>query len=60
MSENSEPLSPRTYTVRTYGCQMNVYDSEKMESILKPLDYSLVLDPEIAEIFRASNAISGK
>ena len=36
--------------IKTFGCQMNVYDSEKMESILKPLDYSLVLDPEIADL----------
>ncbi len=28
--------------VRTYGCQMNVYDSERMAEVLAPLGYRLV------------------
>ena len=35
MSENSESLSPRTYTVRTYGCQMNEHDSERIAGLLE-------------------------
>ncbi|MDX6298122.1 MAG: tRNA-2-methylthio-N6-dimethylallyladenosine synthase, partial [Nocardioidaceae bacterium] len=26
---------PRTYEVRTYGCQMNVHDSERLSGLLE-------------------------
>jgi tRNA-2-methylthio-N6-dimethylallyladenosine synthase len=26
--------APRTYEVRTYGCQMNVHDSERLTGLL--------------------------
>ncbi|WP_262453174.1 tRNA (N6-isopentenyl adenosine(37)-C2)-methylthiotransferase MiaB [Arthrobacter sp. A2-55] len=29
------PARPRTYQVRTYGCQMNVHDSERMAGLLE-------------------------
>ena len=29
-SVDSFPVTPRTYQVRTYGCQMNVHDSERL------------------------------
>jgi len=35
MSENSESSLPRTYTVRTYGCQMNEHDSERIAGLLE-------------------------
>src|ERR1700722_6332334 len=36
--------------IKTYGCQMNVYDSERMADILKPLGYSLVESPQGADM----------
>ena len=38
-----EPVSaaplPRTYQVRTFGCQMNVHDSERMAGMLEAAGY---------------------
>jgi tRNA-2-methylthio-N6-dimethylallyladenosine synthase len=31
--------SPRTYEVRTYGCQMNVHDSERLTGLLEDAGY---------------------
>ncbi|MEV4388519.1 tRNA (N6-isopentenyl adenosine(37)-C2)-methylthiotransferase MiaB, partial [Micromonospora sp. NPDC049580] len=31
--------SPRTYQVRTYGCQMNVHDSERISGLLEQAGY---------------------
>ena len=36
--------------IKTYGCQMNVYDSERMADILKPLGYKLVDSPAGADL----------
>ncbi len=36
--------------VRTYGCQMNVYDSERMTGLLKPLGYKAVDHAEGADL----------
>ncbi len=36
--------------IKTYGCQMNVYDSERMADALQPLGYSLVSEPVDAEV----------
>ena len=30
---------PRTYEVRTYGCQMNVHDSERLTGLLEDAGY---------------------
>src|SRR5215208_3937772 len=30
---------PRTYEVRTYGCQMNVHDSERLTGLLEEAGY---------------------
>ncbi len=35
--------------IRTYGCQMNVYDSERMAGLLKPLGYGVADKPETAD-----------
>jgi tRNA-2-methylthio-N6-dimethylallyladenosine synthase len=32
-------VSPRTYDVRTYGCQMNVHDSERIAGLLEQAGY---------------------
>jgi tRNA-2-methylthio-N6-dimethylallyladenosine synthase len=36
--------------IRTYGCQMNVYDSDRMADVLRPLGYALVPAPEQADL----------
>jgi tRNA-2-methylthio-N6-dimethylallyladenosine synthase len=36
--------------IKTYGCQMNVYDSERMADILAPLGYCLTNDPNDADL----------
>ena len=37
-------MSPRTYEVRTYGCQMNVHDSERLAGLLEHAGYERVGD----------------
>jgi len=39
MSTTTAPTSPRTYLVRTLGCQMNVHDSEHMAGLLEQAGY---------------------
>jgi tRNA-2-methylthio-N6-dimethylallyladenosine synthase len=36
--------------IRTYGCQMNVYDSDRMADVLRPLGYALSEGPEQADL----------
>ncbi|MSP82876.1 MAG: tRNA (N6-isopentenyl adenosine(37)-C2)-methylthiotransferase MiaB [Alphaproteobacteria bacterium] len=36
--------------IKTYGCQMNVYDSGRMADVLAPLGYRLVDDPAGADL----------
>jgi len=36
--------------VKTYGCQMNVYDSERMRDVLAPLGYVETAEPEDADL----------
>jgi tRNA-2-methylthio-N6-dimethylallyladenosine synthase len=36
--------------IKTYGCQMNVYDSERMADVLRPLGYGLTDAPEAADL----------
>src|SRR5271154_2626482 len=36
--------------IRTYGCQMNVYDSDRMADVLRPLGYELAAAPEQADL----------
>ena len=31
--------APRTYEVRTFGCQMNVHDSERLSGLLEDAGY---------------------
>ena len=37
----TEPALPKRLFIKTYGCQMNVYDSERMADVLRPLGYGL-------------------
>ncbi len=36
--------------IKTYGCQMNVYDSERMGDVLRPLGYEMSDQPEGADM----------
>ncbi|HTR87858.1 MAG TPA: tRNA (N6-isopentenyl adenosine(37)-C2)-methylthiotransferase MiaB [Reyranella sp.] len=36
--------------IRTYGCQMNVYDSDRMADVLRPLGYALSEAPDQADL----------
>lgn len=36
--------------IKTYGCQMNVYDSERMADVLAPLGYGMTDDPTHADL----------
>lgn len=40
----------KTVHIKTYGCQMNVYDSQRMADVLAPLGYSPVDTPEDADM----------
>ncbi len=40
----------RSYTVRTYGCQMNVHDSERMAGLLEDAGYARAEDPDTADV----------
>jgi tRNA-2-methylthio-N6-dimethylallyladenosine synthase len=43
------PTQKRLY-IKTYGCQMNVYDSERMADLLRPLGYCATENPEVADL----------
>jgi tRNA-2-methylthio-N6-dimethylallyladenosine synthase len=36
--------------IRTYGCQMNVYDSDRMIDVLRPLGYAVADSPDHADL----------
>ena len=44
------PKQGKSVFIRTYGCQMNVYDSERMAGLLKPLGYAVAEKPEGADL----------
>src|SRR5919107_911940 len=41
---------PRTYEVRTYGCQMNVHDSERLSGLLEEAGYEKAVDGDDADV----------
>ncbi|MGD9531797.1 tRNA (N6-isopentenyl adenosine(37)-C2)-methylthiotransferase MiaB [Pseudonocardia sp.] len=41
---------PRSYTIRTYGCQMNVHDSERMAGLLESAGYARAEDAAEADV----------
>ncbi|OBJ49498.1 tRNA (N6-isopentenyl adenosine(37)-C2)-methylthiotransferase MiaB [Mycobacterium asiaticum] len=43
-------ISARTYQVRTYGCQMNVHDSERLAGLLEAAGYQRATDGADADI----------
>ncbi len=49
ISSDLSPRSPRTYAVRTYGCQMNVHDSERMAGLLDGAGYVRAQDAAVKD-----------
>ena len=49
MTDDRAPPSRRVF-IKSYGCQMNVYDSERMADILAPLGYGLAEGPDGADL----------
>lgn len=49
MSEQKRP-EPKRLFIETYGCQMNVYDSERMRDVLAPLGYAPIDKPDDADL----------
>ena len=43
--------SPRSYTVRTLGCQMNVHDSERLSGSLEAAGYIAAESPDSADVY---------
>ncbi|MBL8773465.1 MAG: tRNA (N6-isopentenyl adenosine(37)-C2)-methylthiotransferase MiaB [Phenylobacterium sp.] len=46
----SETAPAKRLYIKTYGCQMNVYDSERMADVLAPLGYGVTDDPADADL----------
>jgi tRNA-2-methylthio-N6-dimethylallyladenosine synthase len=45
-----EVAVPRTYQVRTYGCQMNVHDSERLTGLLEQAGYVAAPEGQTADV----------
>ncbi|WP_372781419.1 tRNA (N6-isopentenyl adenosine(37)-C2)-methylthiotransferase MiaB [Phenylobacterium sp.] len=46
----SGPAPSKRLFIKTYGCQMNVYDSERMTDVLAPLGYAMTDSPDGADL----------
>ena len=46
----TSPASPKTYHVKSFGCQMNVYDSERMGDLLSADGLTAVDSPDAADV----------
>ena len=46
----TEDGAPRTYEVKTYGCQMNVHDSERLTGLLEDAGYVSAPEGEQADV----------
>ncbi|HEY9236008.1 MULTISPECIES: tRNA (N6-isopentenyl adenosine(37)-C2)-methylthiotransferase MiaB [Phenylobacterium] len=44
------PAPTKRLYIKTYGCQMNVYDSERMADVLAPLGYGVTDSPDEADL----------
>ncbi|HET8560590.1 MAG TPA: tRNA (N6-isopentenyl adenosine(37)-C2)-methylthiotransferase MiaB [Marmoricola sp.] len=47
---SSTAPQPRSYEVRTYGCQMNVHDSERLSGLLEDAGYVAAADGAVADV----------
>jgi tRNA-2-methylthio-N6-dimethylallyladenosine synthase len=50
MSTDVPTSAPRTYRVRTYGCQMNVHDSERLAGLLEGAGYLPAAEGDDADV----------
>jgi tRNA-2-methylthio-N6-dimethylallyladenosine synthase len=50
MIEGSAATQPRTYQIRTYGCQMNVHDSERLAGLLEEAGYHRSDEDALADV----------
>ncbi|MEL6857463.1 MAG: tRNA (N6-isopentenyl adenosine(37)-C2)-methylthiotransferase MiaB [Pseudomonadota bacterium] len=50
MTNTTETKANKTVFIKTYGCQMNVYDSERMKDVLAPIGYAPVEDAKGADL----------
>ncbi len=46
----TDARAPKRLFIETYGCQMNVYDSERMRDVLSPLGYVVTKKPDDADL----------
>jgi len=49
-SRMSPPDGAKRVHIKSYGCQMNVYDSGRMADVLRPLGYDLTDSPDDADL----------
>jgi tRNA-2-methylthio-N6-dimethylallyladenosine synthase len=50
MTDPAPQAASKRLFIKTYGCQMNVYDSERMADVLRPLGYGVTDNPEDADL----------
>lgn len=50
MSKTTPEKPSKSVFIKTYGCQMNVYDSERMKDVLAPIGYAPVESPDGADL----------
>ena len=50
ISKDTEKSPDKSLYIKTWGCQMNVYDSHKMADVLAPLGYKMSDTPEGADM----------
>ena len=46
----TQTVTKKSLYMKTYGCQMNVYDSQRMEESLSPLGFHVVDSPDDADL----------
>lgn len=49
-TETNAPQARKKVLIKTWGCQMNVYDSARMADVLAPLGYEKTEDPREADL----------
>ena len=52
-------VSPRTYEIRTYGCQMNAHDSERLAGLLEGAGYQRVASDATPDVLVFNTCTSG-
>ncbi|HEY0052451.1 MAG TPA: tRNA (N6-isopentenyl adenosine(37)-C2)-methylthiotransferase MiaB, partial [Caulobacteraceae bacterium] len=50
LAKPEDAPTPRRLFIKTYGCQMNVYDSERMGDLLRPLGYAMTDSADEADL----------